>query len=66
MADEIHTSAQKLRVRTCVVCGREVPEREEFFWGTHCAKCAAQSLDSADDDSDSDFERPTWRRPGLE
>jgi hypothetical protein len=49
-----------------MVCGRVVPEREELYWGTHCAQCAARSLDAADDESDSEFERPTWRRPGLE
>jgi hypothetical protein len=66
VADEVHTSAQKLRARTCMVCGRVVPEQEEFFWGTHCAQCAALSLDQADDDIETDFERPTWRRPGFE
>jgi hypothetical protein len=64
--DEVHTSAQKLRTRTCTVCGREVPEYEEFYWGTHCATCAARSLDAADEDCDSDPEPGSWRHPGLE
>lgn len=66
MVDEVHTSAQKLRTRTCIVCGREVPENEEFYWGTHCAECAARSLDAADDDYDGDPEPGSWRHPGLE
>lgn len=66
MADEVHTSAQKLRARTCIMCGRVVPEHEEFYWGTHCAQCAALSLDEANQDFESEFERPTWRHPGLE
>jgi len=66
VADEVHTSAQKLRTRICVVCGREVPHQEEFFWGTHCAKCAARSLDAADEDYDGDPEPGSWRHPGLE
>ena len=66
MVDEVHTSTQELRARTCVVCGRIVPEQEAFYWGTHCAQCAARSLDDASDDSENEFERPTWRRPGLE
>ena len=46
MADEVHTSAQKLRARTCILCGRVVSEQEEFYWGTHCAECAARTLDA--------------------
>lgn len=66
MTDEVHTSPQKLRVRVCKVCGRLVLESEEFYWGSHCAQCAARSLDAASDDADDDPEPGAWRHPGLE
>ncbi|MDR3718952.1 MAG: hypothetical protein P4K98_09130 [Bryobacteraceae bacterium] len=66
MTDEVHTSPQNLRARVCKVCGRVVPESEAFYWGSHCAQCAARSLDAANDDADADPEPGSWRHPGLE
>jgi hypothetical protein len=46
--------------RKCLVCGREVPATEEFYWDSHCESCAARSMDTWNED----FEKLDDRKRG--